>query len=89
MSTEAAKPQIISKEWKRHVDGYICGDVGIFPYSMGSWEVWERVAGRWHPRLGIRPFHSLEEAKAALDGSSAKPKNPPRLLGQEQGSSES
>jgi hypothetical protein len=32
-------------KWESHADGFVNGDVGVFPYLFGSWEVWIRING--------------------------------------------
>ena len=45
--------------WTSHVDGFVSGDVGIFPGFFGSWEVWERVSGEWQQ---VEPLVCAEKA---------------------------
>ncbi len=34
-------------EWEPYVDGFVKGDVGIFPGFGGAWVVWNKVDGEW------------------------------------------
>ena len=41
-------------DWKPHYDGFILGDLGVFP-CIGGWAVWEKVEGEWRE---VDPFLS-------------------------------
>lgn len=51
--------------WTRHADGWVCGDVGVFPYLFSSWEVWVRTGGEWECYRPLMPFNNIEAALAA------------------------
>lgn len=51
--------------WVRYKDGWVCGDVGVFPYLFSSWEVWVREGGEWAPKHDMMPLKTIEAAKAA------------------------
>jgi hypothetical protein len=52
--------------WIPHSDGFIKGNVGVFPYLSG-WEVWDNIDGEWRPRANLPPFRTIEAAKAAAE----------------------
>jgi hypothetical protein len=33
--------------WTPHVDGFVKGNIGVFPYFFGSWTVWDNFSGEW------------------------------------------
>lgn len=51
--------------WIPPRDGFVCGDVGVFPFLLGSWEVWRRREGEWQREPSLLPFKTIDEAKAA------------------------
>lgn len=51
--------------WTPHADGFVNGDVGVFPFHFGSWEVWVKTDREWRRHDALMPFETIEEAKAA------------------------
>lgn len=33
--------------WTPRTDGFVNGDVGVFPALFGAWEVWHKIDGEW------------------------------------------
>lgn len=43
----------MADQWTKHADGFVCGDIGVFPAIPDAWAVWENVAGEWQE---VEPF---------------------------------
>jgi hypothetical protein len=52
-------------EWRSHADGFVHGDVGVFPYLFDSWEVWIYENGEWKALEGHPLYKEFSDAQAA------------------------
>lgn len=54
--------------WKRHVDGFVKGDLAIFPSFFGSWVVHRKENGLWEEIDNPDAFVSKSGRTIGLSG---------------------
>lgn len=59
--------------WTPYVDGFVKGNVGVFPGHFGSWDVWGNFGGKWE--LVYPPLCAAREGK-----DFNRDRRPPHLL---------
>jgi hypothetical protein len=47
--------------WTPYVDGFVYGNIGVFPGHFGSWDVWDNFGGKWEPVYP--PLYAAREGK--------------------------